>query len=180
MITDKEILEKISLDVKEIAKLVETTPATVYRWKNGELKMNALARKVLLSHIQGDSLPIKPPIDLKSFRKAARIGQNEVAILIGTSQSWVSQVENGQNDLTREQEEKILKKWPEADRFRHQPQQPTGSSTGSSEVENLLRKQIQLQEELLSEKDEKIQLLKEKLEFQRKGSPGSNGSHKAS
>lgn len=52
-------------------------------------------------------------IDLKAFRKANKISQNELAVCLGVGQSFISQIEKGARPMPKEYISKLLanKKW---------------------------------------------------------------------
>ena len=106
-LSDKKIFEKIDLPVKKIAEMVETTPATVYRWKNGDMKMNSLAKKVLLDYIEEKvdnpvvstkSMPGRftdTPIvlfDWTAFLTHKKLTQMELAEVLDVKQPYISQM----------------------------------------------------------------------------------------
>lgn len=106
MMSDKEIFENIDLKVKDIADLVKTTPATVYRWRSGEMKMNDLARSILLDYMaeKGKPIPSNKTISLlwsdtpitlfdwSSFLSHQKITQKELAEKLDVKQPYISQL----------------------------------------------------------------------------------------
>lgn len=185
-----EDLEKILIEMewsqRRLAKEVGVTPPAVSRWLSGSNPITPQVRKLIeniyYKHLYENKMTSsyvfkdEHPINLKAFRKHSRVKQSDITELLGKSQSWISQIENGQGSLTEEEENKIIERWPEAEQFRGIIEQ---APEERSEVEILLRDKIRLQEELLREKDEKIQLLKEKIDFPGQRKQKNDGSNKA-
>lgn len=161
----KIFFEKIQLSPDEVAKLLKVTKDAVYKWMRGDREIDYAKMKILEQYAATKKKPSSSPINrksageinLKAFRKGMRIAQNEIAAVLGTSQSWVSQVENGLTYLTLEQENKILNKWPEAKLYR----QLVFEGHFSKDDYEFWKKRVEDLEARIKDKEEIINLLKQ-------------------
>lgn len=165
-LTIEKIFKNYPIDVKEVAEALDVSPVTVYRWRSGERTIGTAHLKLLNQYIRekygktmepikghGGTLPGR--INLRAFRRAHRLAQKDIADMLGKSQSWVSQIENGQGDMTPEEERNLISAWPDADRFRREE-----AEAEEVTIEFILREQVRLLQERIKDKDEIIELLK--------------------
>lgn len=100
-------------------------------------------------------------IDLKAFRKANSITQNDLAAFMGVGQGFISQIEKGDRPLPKEYISKLLANefgW-DTSMLQGEPSQPVLMAeprANLSNVEILLR-------EMLAEKEAKIDVLQEMI-----------------
>lgn len=189
----KEILRKYGFNNSQFAELVGVDKSTIGKYLKGDLAISDSRAKLInlaledLSMWPVEQRSISAPINLKAFRKQCRVKQSEITELLGKSQPWISQVENGQGFLTREEEDKIIDRWPEADRFRGAGRGGVGKQEAeTATLIDSLRDHLEMNKKYIArlEKDLDnyeltIKVLRENAEFQRKGAEEQNGGDQA-
>lgn len=184
----KEILRKYGFNNSQFAELVGVDKSTIGKYLKGDLAISDSRAKLInmalgdLSMWPAEQRSISAPIDLKAFRKHCRVKQSEITELLGKSQPWISQIENGQGSLTREEEDKIIARWPEAERYKVAREEDVGMEVGTATLINSLRdhletnkKYIERLEKDLDNYELTIKILRENAEFQRKDAKKQNG-----
>ena len=164
----KIILKNFGWNQTEFAKQLGVSKSLMSAWVRGTkpiLERNEKAINNLIARVKSEYGNDPEPYserydyDLSAFRKQLRLKQSDLSTLTGLSQSQISNIENGTNELSEKHLETIRKKYPSIENFKknkllHNPKDP-------DYMEQLLRKS----EAIIESQQAQISLLQRMLEI---------------
>lgn len=101
-LSDKEIFNKIDLSPEEIAKILNVTPRTVYRYKDGSRPLGALAREKLINYISSKEKKWETGqvvlFDWERFMFDHELSQTELAEKLGVQQPYIHRMKEASKE----------------------------------------------------------------------------------